>query len=167
MKKTLVLGLVAVSLFIASGCGATDEKSTTNSTTPSENTTTPTVTSPVSVPFADLNMDLMSANDTKTYKLYRFKEMEGSCVDQGFPTNMIYKSTNMVMTEDEKYADDWTSLDFAGNLRFKNVPLTGGPASCHLKTTKGLTTANLSCSVKEGETDKEICTGSVKLYAEK
>jgi hypothetical protein len=109
----------------------------------------------------------MSINNTKEYKLIRFSELEGTCADAGFPTNLVYKTTNMIMTEDEKFVDQWTSVDFTGRISFNNLPLNTGNASCSIKTVKSVNTAQISCSMKEGEESKEVCTGSVKLSVEK
>ncbi len=170
MKKILASSLLVLTILIASGCEVVVE---TNGSEENENTETNTEetnteeTEGASVPFADLNMDLMSINDTKEYKLVRFSDLEGTCLDAGFPTNLVYKTTNMIMTEDEKYVDQWTSVDFTGRLSFSNVPLTAAPASCKILTVKGVNTAQVSCSVKEADADKEVCTGSVKLSVEK
>ncbi len=127
--------------------------------------TEPVVEEVSSVPFADLQDDIMDAKEN--YKLFRFTEPEGTCMEMGFPENLVYKSTNMIMTEDEKYFDQGTSVDFTGMIRFRDVPLTEGKANCSIKTTTGINTANLSCKMAEGDTETEICTGSFKVIAEK
>ncbi|MDX9971076.1 MAG: hypothetical protein RBS56_04200 [Candidatus Gracilibacteria bacterium] len=167
MKKIIAGSVLVLTLIVASGCGAIVVTTGTDENTNTETNNEETNTEPSSVAYADLNMDLMSINDTKEYKLVRFSDLDGTCLEAGFPTNLVYKTTNMIMTEDEKYVDQWTSLDFTGKLSFSNVPLTAGPASCKIATVKGVNTAQISCSVKEGEENKEICTGSVKLTVEK
>jgi len=157
--------LLATAIF-ASACTTTEAPSNDLN----NETDTPVVEESASVPFAELGMDITDAR--KEYSLFRFVEMEGTCLDMGFPTNLVYKGTNMIMTEDEKFFDRMTMSDFTGTIRFKNLPLDGGNAKCTIKTAKGINTATFSCTLPEvdeegAEADVEVCTGSFKIMAEK
>ena len=161
MKKPLMIGLVVVNLMIFSGCGEAE-----NVANESENKAEEIAAEKTGpVPFADINMDVMDAY--AEYKI-SFTKGEGNCMDQGFPTNLVYgPKINVIKTEDEKYVEDMTAVDFTGTIRFDQVPLSTGSAACVVKTTVGISTANLTCSVKEGEVSNEVCTATFKLTAEK
>ena len=155
-------------MMVFAGCDtpAEGEKETAADNTPKAEVTEPVVEEVLSVPFADVEKDIMSAK--KEYKLFRFMEPEGTCMEMDFPENLIYKSTNRIMTEDESYFDQMTSVDFTGLIRFKAVPLANDVvANCTIKTTSGINTANLVCKTGEGEEETEVCTGTYKVVAEK
>jgi hypothetical protein len=161
MKRTILTGLTIMSIIMLSGCGASD-----NAIKETENKTATKVEEKVEapkgpVPFADINTDVMDAYST--YKI-SFTQGEGTCMDQGFPTNLVYgPKNNIIKTEDEKYVEDMTAVDFTGTIRFDQLTLSTGSASCVMKTVKGINTANVTCSVAE----KEVCIASFKLTAEK
>lgn len=171
MKKHSLspFGLAACMLVFLSACSApetpisstTPQNSTEETTTPVEETTS----GPVA--FADVDMGLMDAGDE--YSLFTFEEGAGTCLDMGFPTDLVWDSkNNVVKTKDESYVEDWTSIDFAGNLRFDEVSLGDKSVACVIKATSGVTTANLTCSEEsedEDVEDIEVCTGTLKVYA--
>lgn len=120
----------------------------------------------VETPFADIQKNIMTAR--KEYSVFKFVDMEGSCLEMGLPTNLVYKGSNMVMTEDEKYFDQGTAVDVSGTIRFRNFPLNTGNANCSIKTTKGINTATLSCKNAEGEDmETEVCNATFKVMAVK
>ena len=139
---------------------------------PADDTETPTDTPVVEeeetptypegpVAFAEVGLGLMDAADV--YDLFTFEEGEGTCLDQGFPTNLTYTSDNVVKTADEEYVEDMTMIDFMGNLRFDEVPLEGGPAACKITATRGVTKVQLSCT---DEAEEEVCTGTFNMIAQ-
>lgn len=150
-----------------SACEVTLEESNTSQENNNQQTeVNDTNNGPSSVAFAELEQDILSA--AKEFKLFRFTEPEGTCMEMGFPENLVYMSTNRIQTEDESYFDQSTIIDFTGLIRFKGVPLNDDVnASCKIKTTRGINTANLTCSTLEGEEETEVCTGSFKIVAEK
>jgi len=162
MKKMLMIGFVIINILMISGCGSQDEQKNAEG---NNTVTTKTVEKTGPVPFADINTDVMDAYES--YKI-SFTQGEGTCMDQGFPTNLVYgPKNNIIKTEDEKYVEDMTAVDFTGTIRFNQLPLSTGSASCVMKTVKGINTANLTCSVTEAEVEKEVCTSTFKLTAEK
>lgn len=167
MKKMFLSVTVVMAMAILPGCN-TPVDNTNNAPVgevKTEEVAEVAVDVQTSVPFADIGDDIMDAK--KNYSLFKFTEPEGTCMEMGFPENLVYKSTNMIMSEDEKYFDQGTSVDFTGMIRFRDVPLTDGNAKCSIKTTKGINTANLSCKITEGDKETEVCTGSFKVIAEK
>lgn len=152
-----MIGLIVINLMTVSGCGASDNTAK-ETETPVANTVEE---SKGPVPFADIDMDVMDAYST--YKI-SFTQGEGTCMEQGFPVNLVYgPKNNIIKTEDEKYVEDMTAVDFTGTIRFDQVPLSTGGAACVMKTVQGINTANMTCSVEE----KEVCTATFKLTAEK
>ena len=169
MKRLFFAALAAVSLMLLAACagGATPSGTTTAPGTPAvtqEAAPAPEVKAgPIA--FADVGTDIMDAMDT--YKIFRFTLGEGTCMEQGFPTNLVYAAPNMIKTEDEKYFENMTSVDFTGRISFNELPLSTGSAACEVKTAIGVTTAQVTCFVGEGDAKKEVCTASFKLYGEK
>lgn len=169
MRKYFFALFAIFAVMLMAGCGSSGETDNIGEVaeTKTEEVAEPKEEEKTLVAFADLNDDIMDAKEN--YSLFRFTEPEGTCMEMGFPENLVYKSTNMIMTEDEKYFDEWTAVDFTGMIRFKNVPMAEGvTANCSIKTTTGINTANLVCtSAVEGEEEKELCTGTFKVMAEK
>ncbi len=168
MKKMILTVFVVMAMMVFAGCDTPAEvgKETATDNTPKVEVSEPVVEEVSSLPFADVEKDIMSA--AKEYKLFRFTEPEGTCMEMDFPENLIYKSTNRIMTEDESYFDQMTMVDFTGLIRFKEVPLTNDVvAHCTIKTTSGINMANLVCKTGEGEAETEVCTGTFKVVAEK
>lgn len=165
MAKPIMFGigilaiLVIVGVLIFSNQNTNDTNNNNNQPTP---TTETTVVEEESGPiaFSKVGKNIMDAN--KEYK-FTFENGEGSCMNQNFPTDLVYGPGNVVKTEDGKYTEDMTSADFMGNVRFDEVPLSTGSASCLIKTSTQKDTADLSCSVN----DKEVCTATFDLFAHK
>lgn len=164
MNKKILSAIAICGIVFFVGC--------TGETAPADDTDTPTDTPVVEeetypegpVAFAEVGLGLMDAADV--YDLFTFEEGEGTCLDQGFPTNLTYTSDNIVKTADEEYVEDMTMIDFMGNLRFDEVPLTGGPAACKITATRGVTKVQLSCSMGEDDAEKEVCTATFNMIAE-
>lgn len=168
MRKMILTVFAVMAMMVFAGCDtpADGEKAPVNDSGKQTEVTEPVVEEALSIPFAEVENDIMSAK--KDYKLFRFTEPEGTCMEMDFPENLIYKSTNRIMTEDESYFDQMTSVDFTGLIRFKQVPLADDVvAHCTIKTTRGINTANLVCKTGEGEEETEVCTGTFKVVAEK
>jgi hypothetical protein len=164
MKKLFIVAIMVFSIAALSACSSGETAK--NITSENKNSTTevvPATTGPVA--FADVKMGIMDA--TKDYKLFRFLKGEGTCLEQGFPTNLVYAAPNMIKTEDEKYVEDMTMVDFTGRISFNKLPLKSGKVACSIKTVQGVTTAQLVCTTGEGDAKKEVCTGSFKVYGEK
>jgi len=173
MKKLslLFLSLLTVSVFAFSACGtqtpATDEGTEATKaelTEPAEEPVIEEVTGPV--PFSEIDMDIMDASDVYSIT---FAEGEGDCIDKGFPAEFMY-TDSIVKTEDESLLDDWVSVDFTGRLSLIEFDIDEVEANCSVKTTTGANKAVLTCSVdaeEEGADDKELCTGTFKMTAEK
>lgn len=169
MKKLQLAAVLVLSLGLLAACGNAPETATPadNTTTPAaESTDTPVVEEPAGpVAFADVGKNIMDAK--KDYKLFRFLEGEGTCMEMGFPTDLVYAAPNMIKTEDESYVEDMTMVDFTGRISFNELPLSTGNVACEAKTTTGVTTVKVTCTSGEGEEKQEVCTASFKLYAEK
>jgi hypothetical protein len=168
MKKLHLVTVTVLALFLLTACGNAPETAPADNGTPpaAESTDTPVVeetTGPV--PFAEVGDDIMDAK--ANYKLFRFLEGEGTCMEMGFPTNLVYAAPNMIKTEDESYVEDMTMVDFTGRISFNELPLSTGNVACEAKTNTGVTTVKVTCSSGEGDEKKEVCTASFKLYAEK
>ncbi len=112
------------------------------------------------MPFSELGMGIMDAKDD--YKI-TFENGEGDCLDQGFPTDLVYGPGNVVKTEDGSYTEDWTSVDFTGTIRFDEVALDSGSAACAATTSSEAGTADITCSVDE----EEVCSVTFELFAQK
>lgn len=148
-----------MSIIMLSGCGASDDSTKKNEDLSVKKVEEKVEAPKRSVPFADINTNIMDAY--KTYKI-SFTQGEGTCMDQGFPTNLVYgPKNNIIKTEDEKYVEDMTAVDFTGKIRFDRLTLSTGSAACVMKTVKGINTAVVTCSVAK----KEVCTASFKLTA--
>lgn len=170
MKKIFFAVLAAVSVLLLAACAGgvapadtTKAPGTTVSTQEAVAPAPEVSTGPIA--FADVGMDIMDAMDT--YKIFRFTQGEGTCMEQGFPTNLVYAAPNMIKTEDEKYFENMTAVDFTGRISFNELPLSSGSAACEVKTATGVTTAQVTCYVGEGDAKKEVCKASFKLYGEK
>ncbi len=111
------------------------------------------------VPFSDVKNDIMDAKES--WDFFTFETAKGTCMEQGFPTNMRYTSGNVMRTEDGTYLEDWTSVDFTGTIRFDDLPLSTGKAACVMKTISGEDFAKVTCSVDE----KEVCTATFTVMA--
>lgn len=110
------------------------------------------------VPFSEIGEGIMDAKENFSY--FTFENGEGSCMAQGFPTDLIYDSSNMIKTLDESYADEWTSVDFLGNIRFNNLPLSTGKAVCQFETSSESDSASVSCSVDE----VDVCSATFEIF---
>lgn len=111
------------------------------------------------VAFSAIGKGILDAKDSYSY--FSFENGQGTCMEQGFPTNMIYDSENIVKTEDDTYMEDYTSVDFLGNIRFDTLPLSTGSADCLFETSLDSDVANLNCSVNE----VSVCTATFDLFA--
>ena len=167
MKNIPMLATLLCSLIVLAACadGVPSTTVTTDNANGTGNTVVVAENNNELIPFADVNIGIMDATDH--YKLFKFMEGEGTCMEMGFPTNLVYAAPNMIKTEDEKYFEDMTSVDFSGRIRFNELPLSVGNVACEVKTTRGITTAQVTCSTGEGEEQVEVCTASFKLYAVK
>lgn len=164
MKKIFIAISMVLSVLLLAACASGETPSGTTGATQEPAAKAPEVKAgPVA--FADVGKDIMDAMDE--YKLFRFTEGEGTCMEQGFPTNLVYAAPNMIKTEDEKYFENMTSVDFTGRISFNELPLTTGSAACEVKTATGITTAQVTCFNGEGDAKKEVCKASFKLYGEK
>jgi len=162
MKKITALLALMLLVFTLGACtgGTTDDAADTTGETTTEEVAEEVVEETGPIVFADVGKGIMDAKED--FDHFTFEEWEGTCVDQEFPTNIIYTSANMIKTVDEEYVEDLTSVDFTGRIRFDEVPLTSGAAECTIKTTSGVTKAELTCSVEE----EEVCTATMKVYAQ-
>lgn len=164
MKKNGLLAMMFLSALILTACAGTEGEVNKPATAGGEKVAE--VKEEIKpIPFAEVGNDIMDA--TKDYKLFRFLEGEGTCMEQGFPTNLVYASPNMIKTEDEKYVEDMTAVDFTGRISFNELPLGDTKVACDIKTIKGITTAQMTCYTGTGDEKKEQCTASFKVYAEK
>ncbi|MFC1810717.1 hypothetical protein ACFLZH_04410 [Patescibacteria group bacterium] len=164
MKKAFITIFAICGLIVFAGCADSEVPAAGDDTD-----TTPVVEEEPTYPegpvaFAEVGLGLMDAADV--YDLFTFEEGEGTCLDQGFPTNLTYTSDNVVKTADEEYVEDMTMIDFMGNLRFDEVPLEDGPAACKITATRGVTKVQLSCTRGEDDAEEEVCTGTFKMIAQ-
>jgi uncharacterized protein (UPF0333 family) len=113
------------------------------------------------VPFSKIGKGIMDANNL--YDYFSFENGKGTCMDQNFPTNIVYGPGNYMNTLDGKYGDNMTMVDFMGQIRFKNLPLSTGSASCVMKTSSKSDTATVSCSVDQAE----VCTATFDVFGNK
>jgi hypothetical protein len=111
------------------------------------------------VPFSEVNKGIMDAADD--YEYFSFVNMQGTCLDQGFPANLIYDSANVVKTEDGSYVENLTAVDFLGQISFDELPLSTGSASCIIGTSAGVDNANVKCSVNGAE----VCAATFEVLA--
>jgi hypothetical protein len=111
------------------------------------------------IPFSEVGEDIMDAKEN--YSKFTFENGEGTCLEQDFPLDLIYTSDNVIETEDGSYMEDWTSVDFMGNIRFDELPLSTGSASCRIETSTTSDTASVTCEVDE----VEVCTAVFDLFA--
>lgn len=156
----IFLGLFAIVLTIGA-CTGQQPTSQQAKEQPSSVSATTAVENKGPVPFSEVKKDIMTAKDT--WDFFSFKDGKGTCLDQGFPINMIYTSANVMKTGDDAYIEDLTMVDFTGRIRFDGVKLTTGNAACEMKTITGEDAANLSCKVN----DKEVCAATFKVFANK
>ncbi|MDQ6985127.1 MAG: hypothetical protein Q9M91_01085 [Candidatus Dojkabacteria bacterium] len=110
------------------------------------------------VAFSEIGLGIMDAADVYAY--FTFENGVGNCMDQGFPTDLVYDSENIVKTEDGSYSEDWTSVDFSGRIRFDALPLSTGDASCVIETSSVSDQADVTCSVEE----VEVCTATFDIF---
>lgn len=110
------------------------------------------------VPFSEIGEGILDAKENFSY--FTFENGEGTCMAQGFPTDFIYDSENIAKTLDGSYADEWTAVDFLGNIRFSGLPLSTGSADCMIETSSASDMADVSCSVDE----VEVCTASFEIF---
>ena len=163
MRKTIFVGAMLMSALLLSACAGGE---TTTKPAETGTTKTPVVEEKAGpIAFADVGTDIMDAMDT--YKLFRFTQGEGTCMEKGFPTNLVYAAPNMIKTEDEKYFENMTAVDFTGRISFNELPLGDKLVACEVKTAIGVTTAQVTCYTGEGDAKVEECTASFKLYGEK
>ncbi len=163
MKKIVFAGVMILPVLFLGACAGGESK-----TSETEANKAPVAEEKVEnkpIAFADVGMDIMDAMNT--YKLFRFTEGEGSCMEKGFPTNLVYAAPNMIKTEDEKYFENMTAVDFTGRISFNELPLGDKKVACEVKTAIGVTTAQVTCYTGEGDAKVEECTASFKLYGEK
>lgn len=113
------------------------------------------------IAFSKIGKGIMDAKEIYSY--FSFENGAGTCMDQGFPTNMIYTSENIAKTSDDKYIEDYTAVDFLGNVRFDNLPLTTGAAACVFETSLDSDVAKLDCTVNE----VSVCTATFDLFGHK
>jgi hypothetical protein len=167
MKKYLkIVSLIVPVGILMTACGPVDAPSNEEVDPNVENNNEVVMEEASRIAFADLDKGIMDVR--KEFSVFRFEGMEGSCLDMGFPTNLVYKGSNMIMTEDEEYFDKGTMVDFSGKIRFKNLPLDSGNVNCVIDTTKGMNKAKFSCVLAEGEDlETEVCSLSANIWAEK
>jgi hypothetical protein len=158
VRTILLASLVGVSLLAGCSSGEQTENTAGDSTgnqTATENADT------TAIPFSEVGVGIMTAKDD--YKKFTFEEGTGTCLEMGYPKDMFYDSANVMMTEDGKYIENMTSVDFAGLIRFDDVPLNDGLAACKIQTTSKIDFANMTCSIDE----VEVCTTTFKVFAHK
>jgi|GEM_PF-5185414 len=120
------------------------------------------VTSNAPIAFSKVGKGILDAKDD--YSMFTFKNGVGSCLSQGFPTDLVYDSENIAKTLDGKFMDDaTTSVDFAGNIGFRGLKLTTGDANCVASTSSSSDKADVKCSVGT----VEVCTVSFDFFAVK
>jgi hypothetical protein len=169
MNKTVIIGVVLfVVLLIAGALGyylVTKDNTTDETTEQTEESTEDSVTDTEEntgpIPFSEVGINIMDAKEE--YSKFTFVNGEGTCLDQGFPLDLIYTSENVIKTEDGSYAEDMTMVDFMGYIRFDELPLSTGSASCTIETSSSSDTADVTCEVDE----EEVCTAVFDLFAYK
>ncbi len=175
MKKVAMIGiplvalvlLIVLVLFFTSRNNApveNNQEATSNTDTDSqdqviEETATIEVNEDGSIPFSRIGKGILDAKED--FPTFKFENGTGTCMDQGFPNDMIYSSENIVMTEDGSYSEDYTAVDFLGNIRFDGLTLSSGSAACMFETSADSDNATVSCSVDE----VEVCTASFQFNA--
>ncbi len=137
-----------------------DEKETENNKVQSEETNQ-SEDDNGPIPFSKVGKNIMDAKDD--YDHFTFENGEGTCLDQGFPTDLIYTSKNVIKTKDDSYIENWTMVDFMGVIRFDELPLLTGSASCKIETHTNQDRADLTCTVD----NVEVCTASFDVFAYK
>lgn len=110
------------------------------------------------ISFSKIGIGIMDAKEKYSY--FSFENGSGTCMEQGFPTNMIYTSENIVKTADNTYIEDYTSVDFMGYISFDSVPLSTGSASCLFETSLDSDIAKVDCRVDE----VSVCTATFDLF---
>jgi hypothetical protein len=94
------------------------------------------------------------------FKYFAFENGAGTCMDQGFPTDLTYGPDNYISTMDGTYGEDYTGVDFMGNISFGGLLLSTGSAYCVMSTSSDSDTSSVSCSVD----DVEVCTADFDLF---
>lgn len=111
------------------------------------------------VAFSKIGKGILDA--TEDFSYFTFENGTGSCMDQGFPTDLVYDSENIVKAMNGAYMDDaTTSVDFLGNIGFRGLPLTSGSAYCIASTSTTSDKAEVRCLVNE----VEVCTASFDFF---
>lgn len=168
MKK-LTLGLTAFTL-LTTACASEVESNL--EVTDSTAVETVEIAEPVSIPFQEAGVNMLTGsysphyeNRAEGYKRFEFRNIEGTCAEQGLPEFAYTFDENLeyfvAESLDGEYRDTMVGMTAVRLTQMDKVPLSGGDATCEVEYQAGNNNAEVTCMAEE----VEVCSADVEISA--